>query len=163
MPNTSKPRQTSSNLPAAALVQDNVVRATCFGRATVVNSFAPSDQEKRDLQRLRWLAMRASLSGKPDMEQACYVLSGDPDQSVERIGETFFQGLAQHTRHTLTMYRPGAAELSGDEIWLLRLFRAYRSGDRINAQRMMAWHVKPAAQRWMRFLASRLTEELSQR
>ncbi|MEO0496818.1 MAG: hypothetical protein AAF141_05530 [Pseudomonadota bacterium] len=131
----------------------NVVRPACFGRAVQVQPVAISETERLTLDRLRWLAIRASLHGREDMDQACALLVGDANQSFERFGEMFFRGLAMHSRHRLRFHRPRATEMTDDEIWLLRLLRMYAQNDSAQAARMIAWHIPKGEQRWMRFLA----------
>jgi hypothetical protein len=138
----------------------NVLRPACFGRHVQTQLFELTDKERMDLDRLRWLAMRASLHGGENMDQACRVLASDKNQSFERFGEMFFHGLVRHSRHHMRLHKPRAKDLTGDEIWLVRLLRMYRHNDLEQAARMIAWHIPRYEQRWMRFLARGMADRI---
>lgn len=103
---------------------------------------------------MRWLALRARLRGRQDMDRACYLLAGCQNMSFERCGLLFFSALQHYSRHDLAMHRPAAKTLTRDEVWLLRLLDA--SPDAALYSRMIAWHIEPRAQRWMRYLGREL-------
>ncbi|MEO0635284.1 MAG: hypothetical protein AAFY73_01410 [Pseudomonadota bacterium] len=142
----------------------NVIHATCFGQAVRQTSFSINDQEAMTLDRLRWLAMRASLKGKPQDGAVYWAPARMLALSLTELGEMFFSALSRHARHRMVMYRPGAAELSNDEIWLMRLLRTFRHGDLVQARRMIAWYIggdmKPQVQALAENLARRLQTEV---
>ena len=114
----------------------------------------PDAAERLDLDRLRWLALRSQLAPKPDLERACFLLAGESGVSFERFAVAFFRGLAGAAAGSMVLYRPGARALSDDEIWLLRLVAAWRAGDEKGAAALVAWRVRPASRRWLRFLSA---------
>jgi len=121
-----------------------------------------SDRQRLDLDRLRWLAMRAQLAPKPDFERACYVLAGEPSASLERTSTAFFRGLIDHASAEMSFYRPGARTASDDELWLLRLVESWRTGEERLAAALVSWRVRPQARRWMRFLSARIAQSLDE-
>ncbi|BDA86095.1 hypothetical protein Sa4125_36370 [Aureimonas sp. SA4125] len=128
--------------------------------AAITRSFTPSVAERLELDRLRWLALRSLIAPKPDLERACFLLSGDPDVSLSRFSIAFFRGLSDKARREMVFYRPGAKAVSDDEIWLLRLAAAWRAGDESGARALIAWRVQPDAQRWLRFLSAGMVRML---
>lgn len=116
--------------------------------------------ERRELDRLRWLALRAQLAPRNDLERACYLLAGERDASLERYAAVFFHGLSAASTSDMTFYRPGASAISDDECWLLRLIAAYRRGEDAAAGALVAWRVAPHSRRWMRFVANGLVRAL---
>lgn len=113
-----------------------------------------------DLERLRWLALRSQLAPKPDLDRACFVLAGEPAVSLERYATAFFRGLCDNASGEMTIYRPGARGVSDDELWMTRMVDAWRGGETKLASALIGWRVRRPAQRWMRFLSSRMVEAL---
>ena len=147
-------------MAAALKNQSTVVAFPACPAAAVARSFVPTAAERIDLDRLRWLALRSLIAPKPDLERACFLLSGEPDVSLSRYSVAFFRGLADRARREMVFYRPGAKTVSDDEIWLLRLAAACRAGDDSGARALVAWRVQPDGQRWLRFLASGMVRML---
>jgi len=124
---------------------------------------ALSEAERRDLDLLRWLALKSALAPKPDLERACRLLAGDPRPSLERFAVAFFRGLSRKARRGMTFHRPGVEALSDDEVWLTRLIAAWEAGDAPAASALVAWRVRPDGRRWLRFLSDGLARALAER
>ena len=60
----------------------------------------------------------------------------------------------------MTVYRPGASQVSDDESWLLRLLAAWRLEQDAAAGALVSWRVRPQARRWMRFLSRGMVRAL---
>ena len=144
--------------PAAA--ETVLVFPRCPTRAGLAAAFMPSEAERIDLDRLRWLALRSLIAPKPDFERACFVLAGERDVSLSRFSVAFFRGLADKARRPMEFYRPGARAIGDDEMWLLRLVAAWRAGDEAGAGALVAWRVQRDGQRWLRFLSAGLVRML---
>ncbi|MEF2072503.1 hypothetical protein [Consotaella aegiceratis] len=127
-------------------------------RRTDVHSL--TDEERDELNRLRWMVMKSRLAPKPDLERACFLLAGEPEASLDRFAVAFFRGLECHARRRMNFYRPGAETVSDDESWLLRLLAAWRSNDEVGAGALIGWRVKSEGRRWMRFLSAGLVRGL---
>ena len=121
-----------------------------------------SETQRLDLERLRWLALRSQLAPKPDLDQACYVLAGQPAVSLDRYATAFFRGLCDNATGEMTIYRPGARAVGDDELWLIRLLDAWRGGEDKLAGALVGWRVKGSARRWMRFLSARMVKALDE-
>ena len=132
----------------------------CSTAARMIPTFELGAAERIDLDRLRWLALRSVITPNPDLERACFLLSGETDVSLARFANAFFHGLANKGRRSMDFYRPGAKTVGDDETWLLRLVAAWRKGDEAGACALIAWRVQPEAQRWMRFLSAGLVRML---
>ncbi|MFD2236635.1 hypothetical protein [Aureimonas populi] len=122
-----------------------------------------SEAQAVELDRLRWLALRARLAPKPDLERACFLLAGGQDGSLSRFSNAFFRGLADGAIREMCFYRPGTRRPSDDEIWLIRLVGAWRAGEEKAAAALVSWRVRPAQRRWMRFLSAGLVRALDGR
>ncbi len=154
-------------MPATALRVSNEAedrRVLTFPRCPTAERIAAARTldacERRELDRLRWLALRAQLAPRSDLERACYLLAGTRDVSLERYASVFFHGLSATSTSDMTFYRPGAVAVSDDECWLLRLIAAYRSGDQRAAAALVAWRIAPQSRRWMRFVSHGLVQAL---
>ncbi|MBO0905837.1 hypothetical protein [Jiella sonneratiae] len=119
-----------------------------------------SEEDRDRLNRLRWLALKSRLAPQPDVERACLVLSAQAEPSVEHLATIFFRALGEHATRELAIYRPGARHPSEDEVWLLRMLGAWRSRERKAGSALVAWRVKPAGRRWLRFLAEAVSARL---
>lgn len=147
---------------AAADVSTVLAFPRCATAERLAQPREPSDAERIDLDRLRWLALRAQLAPKHDLAEACYVLAGEPAASLDRYANAFFRGLCDNASGEMTLYRPGARLMSDDEIWLLRLVKAWRSGEERTAGALVGWRVRASARRWMRFLSSNMVRALDE-
>ncbi|MEM6696595.1 MAG: hypothetical protein AAF626_18180, partial [Pseudomonadota bacterium] len=59
------------------------------------------------------------------------------------------------------LFRPGTAELSFDEAWLVQLASALRRDDELSVRFLLHSRVGREHHRHMRFLLSRITEQFS--
>lgn len=135
-------------------VPDKVIAfPRCPTSARIAAAIALSADERIDLDRLRWLALRSLVSPKPDFERACFLLAGEAGVSLDRFANAFFRGLADKARRPMEFYRPGTRGVSEDEMWLIRLLAACRRSDEAGIRALVAWRVAPDGRRWLRFLA----------
>ncbi|WP_182085180.1 hypothetical protein [Aureimonas sp. ME7] len=143
---------------------DHDSRVLAFPRCPTAERMAASrllsSEQRTELERLRWFALRSQLAPRSDLEQACYILAGQPTASLDRLATVFFRGLRERASSEMVIYRPGAAAVSDDECWLLRLLAAWRSGQDTAAGALVSWRVEPSARRWMRFLSSAMVRAL---
>ena len=121
-----------------------------------------SAPERDELNRLRWLALESRLAPRPDVERACLLLASETNVSLERFGIAFFRALSDTASRGMSFYRPGARDLSDDEIWLMRLIGAWQAGEERAAAALIAWRVEPKSRRWLRFLSASLARTLFQ-
>ena len=119
-----------------------------------------STEEREELDRLRWFALRSRLAAKPDLERACFLLAGEANVSLGRYASAFFHGLAQRAHREMVFYRPGTRAVSDDEMWLVRLLAAHRGDHRALAIALVKWRVRPDGHRWLRFLSEHLAQAL---
>lgn len=116
--------------------------------------------ERDELNRLRWFALKSKLAPKPDLERACFLLAGEENVTLERYAIAFFHGLSGKAQRDMVFYRPGANQASDDEIWLLRVLAAWRAGNEAAAAALIAWRVRPEGRRWLRFLSAAFAQAL---
>ncbi|MCB8837685.1 hypothetical protein [Aurantimonas sp. VKM B-3413] len=134
------------------------------GRCPTAAATVPTlvEAERDELNRLRWLALKSRLAPRPDVERACLLLASEANVSLERFGIAFFRALSDTASRGMSFYRPGARDLSDDEIWLMRLVAAWRAGEERAAGALIAWRVEPKARRWLRFLSASLARTLQE-
>lgn len=151
-------------MAASALMQEPSANVVAFPGCPTSRRFSSqpvlSAEDRIDLDRLRWLALRSQLAPKPDLERACFLLAGEREVSFERFAITFFRGLSAAASTSMEMYRPGTPGLSDDEIWLMRLVAALKRGDGPAAGALVSWRVLPKGRRWLRFLAAGMVDGL---
>jgi hypothetical protein len=135
----------------------------CPTAARLADGHPVSAAERVDLERLRWMALRAQLAPRPDLERACFLLAGESGASFERFAICFFRGLDARSRRAMVFYRPGAKHLSDDEIWLLRLVSAWRRGEEKAASALVSWRVAEPGRRWLRFLSAGMVRTMDGR
>ncbi len=117
-------------------------------------------EEREELDRLRWFALRSRLAAKPDLERACFLLAGEANVSLDRYATAFFHGLAQRAHRQMVFYRPGTRAVCDDEMWLIRLLAAHRGERRAVASALVKWRVRSDGHRWLRFLSEHLAQAL---
>ncbi|WP_152047989.1 hypothetical protein [Aureimonas psammosilenae] len=134
----------------------------CPTSARLAERVDPSEAERIDLERLRWMALRSRLAPKPDLERACFLLAGETGVSFERFAIAFFRGLDSRASGAMVTYRPGARDLSDDEVWLLRLVSAWRRGEEKAAAALISWRIEPMSRRWLRFLSAGMVRAMGE-
>ena len=134
----------------------------CPTSGRLVQPHRLNETERMELDRLRWLALRARLAPRPNLERACFLLAGGTDVSLQLYSNAFFRGLAEHASREMVFYRPGTKVASDDETWLLRLVGAWRGGEEKAAGALISWRVREPQRRWMRFLSAGLTTALDE-
>ena len=114
------------------------------------------------LTTLRMTALRCRASARLDLFRACALLSmereGNPEVFADALIRTLGQGLGRSPR----FLRPGCAERTFDEEWLLALFLAIRDGDDASATFLLDSRIAPGARRSMGFLIGRLAKHLDE-
>ncbi len=112
------------------------------------------------VRRARVLLRQSQLKGRNDFDHACSLIAGDQSTTMERYAEAFFQGLQSFALRRLRFFPAKADTVSGDEMWVARLFMALRADDYTSAKYLMALRVAPVGHRRLLFLAERLAEFL---
>jgi len=119
--------------------------------------FAP--QERAVLELLRAAAARARCARQQDMFRACALLSMDRARSREAAADALARGLPQALGRAPVFYRPGTAETSFDEAWLMRLAASARTGDDASLAFGLKARVAPHLQRGTAFLLRAISEQ----
>jgi len=86
---------------------------------------------------------------------------GGDRANADKIGRVFMQMLGKHAARPMAFHKPGAAQVSHDEIWLLRLVDAVRRRDTSSVEALIGFRIT-ARERWrMRMLAIAFVDALS--
>jgi hypothetical protein len=112
------------------------------------------------VRQARVLLRQSQLRGRNDFDRACSLIAGDQSTTTERYAEAFFQGLRSFALRRLRFFPAKADTVSGDEMWMARLFIALRAEDYTSAKYLMALRVAPVGHRRLLFLAERLANVL---
>jgi hypothetical protein len=112
------------------------------------------------VRQARVLLRRSQLKGRNDFDRACSLIAGDQSTTVERYADAFFQGLRLFASRPLRFFPAKANTVSGDEMWIARLFVALRAEDYASAKYLMALRIAPLGHRRLLFLAERLADLL---
>lgn len=120
-------------------------------RPTGVAALPPADRPCLD--RIRSAAERSRSASHLDLYRACAMLSDGDALVTPGYAEALVRTLEQALQRRPRFYRPGNAEISFDEAWLMALLRALRTGDRDSATFLLHRRIRPAARRSVLFLA----------
>lgn len=89
---------------------------------------AAHDRDAR-LEVLRTQAARCRTAAHLDLHRACNLLTLDRDRAPVVFARALLRTLGQALGKRLVIHRPGSAEVSFDERWLLRVIERLESGD----------------------------------
>lgn len=113
------------------------------------------------LNRLRLLSLRCRAARRIDVFSACALLSLDRDEAAHAYATAFLRALPQALDRAPVFHAPGAAEISFDEAWILRLLQAIRTRQGDSIAFLIASRVRPCHRRQIAFLAKGLSEGLA--
>ncbi|WP_300061538.1 hypothetical protein [uncultured Roseobacter sp.] len=113
------------------------------------------------LNELRRVALKCRSAARTDLFEACAVLSQTPNVARDAFAEVLMKSLAQALGTAPVLHRPGVAEVSFDEAWLLRTITAAQADDRGSFLFLMRSRVPHAARRNLGFLILSLSERFT--
>jgi hypothetical protein len=121
-----------------------------------------TDKDYRRIQQLRRIAQKSMLCSSAELDQACLVIAGGGKESIESIGLALFGALGKYASKRLIMHSPLATSPSESEIWLCRMISSFETADTAEGRALVAWRIRPAGHRRVRFLAGLLADEFQQ-
>ena len=121
-----------------------------------------NDAEERFLDTLRRVGRQCRAKARQDLFKACAVLSCDTSVAVTAYAETLMRCLSQALGKTPVLHRPGEAEVSFDEAWLLRLASAIAHDDTASTNFLLRSRVHPHARRHCGFLMKSIVTKFDQ-
>ncbi|MGR3511929.1 MAG: hypothetical protein ACU0GG_04140 [Paracoccaceae bacterium] len=107
------------------------------------------------------MALKCRAQARADVFQACALLVTDKSQSMQAHAEALVQCLHEALPKRAVFYRPGTAELSYDEAWIMQLATALQNGDAFSVRFLLQSRVAPEHHRHIRFLVSRISNGFS--
>ncbi|RVV97437.1 hypothetical protein EKE94_12865 [Mesobaculum littorinae] len=114
------------------------------------------DAPRHALFHLRMAALNCRAAARLDLFRACQMLSLDRDAAATATAEALVRTLGQALHRAPRFYRPGSADISFDESWLVSLIGALQRGDDMSATFLLHSRVSPEARRSVGFLAAKL-------
>lgn len=114
------------------------------------------------LNSLRVVALECRVAAQMDLFKACALLSTQPDVARDAHARALIKCLRQVTSRTTTFYRPGTAEVSFDEAWLVQALSAIKRGDGDSFTFLVRSRVPREHQRLIGFLIRGISEQFSQ-
>lgn len=115
-----------------------------------------SDLDRPLLATIRIAALECRASARLDLFRACAMLGPDREAAAGMSLDALLRTLGQALGRTPRFYRPGTANLSFDERWLLSLLTALRRQDAHSATFLIHSRVPHHARRSVAFLAGRV-------
>lgn len=114
------------------------------------------------LEHLRVMALECRAASRADLFEACAILAVEKPKAREAHAKTLIRTLSQILGKAPRFHRPGVAELSFDEDWLLALSRAVRREDHDSIAFLLRSRVPHSARRSLLFLMSMVSENFRQ-
>jgi hypothetical protein len=107
------------------------------------------------------VGMQCRASRRTDLFEACATLSGDRSIARAAHADVLMRTLTQALQRPAVFHRPGVAETSFDEAWLIRLARALSQRDEGSAAFLLRSRVVPHARRNLAFLVAAVSDEFA--
>ena len=114
------------------------------------------------LNTLRILALECRSAARTDLFKACALLSNKQDTARDAHARALMKCLDQAVAKRSVFYRPGVAELSFDEAWLMRAIIAANDADGDSLCFLIRSRVPVQYQRTISFLIVGISEQFSQ-
>lgn len=110
--------------------------------------------------RLDWLravAGKCRCTARADLFRACAVLSVDRSAAAKAYAEALIRAMPSGR---MTFYRPGSADISFDESWLMALWDAADRGDDASLTFLLARRLPAHTRRQVGFLVANVSRQL---
>lgn len=123
----------------------------------------PRDLDAEEHARLATLRRYVALSRVDcgvDLDHMCALISAEKTVSARRYAVAFFRTLARTSTRRLTFHPIPSSRASDDEMWLLRLIHAYRTGDEVSAKALIGFRIRRDGRRLASFLARGLAQTI---
>ena len=131
-------------------------RIAPFPGAAATPRLRDLDPEDRALlEELRGYVRGAQLAGPLDLNRVCALI--DPGGAAD-YGRALIRALDATAGRRLVFHPRGARETGFDELWLVRLVRAFEEGDRPSARFLIGGRVPQTGRRLVAWLAAGLAE-----
>ncbi|MEL7090707.1 MAG: hypothetical protein AAFN94_03125 [Pseudomonadota bacterium] len=111
------------------------------------------------LNHIRMAAMGCRAAARVDLFEACALLTLDGETARRTFVSTFVKCLSDAVNKRIIWHRPGTAELSFDEAWVMRVFTAIRDEDRASLDFLLRSRVAPADRRYIGFLLNQISDQ----
>jgi hypothetical protein len=121
-----------------------------------------SGKDRRRIMRLRGIARKSLLCSSAELDQACLVICGSEEDTIESVGLALFGALGKYASRRLIIHNPSATSFSESEIWLSRVIASFETADTAEGRALVAWRIKPAGHRRVRFLTGLLADRFQQ-
>jgi hypothetical protein len=110
------------------------------------------DEWRRALNGLRITALECRVAARTELFIACALLAAEKDAARDAHARALLRCLRQAIRTNPVFFRPGSAEMSFDEAWLMRALMASKAGDSDSLAFLIRSRVAPQYQRQVVFL-----------
>ena len=110
------------------------------------------------LSHLRWVALGCRAAARVDLFKACATLALDRDVARQAHAEVLMRSLPQALGRLPVFYRPGVADTSFDEDWLLRIVDRHRASDAGSVAFLLRSRVPDHARRNLGFLIAQISD-----
>ncbi|MEL6643749.1 MAG: hypothetical protein AAFQ79_07435 [Pseudomonadota bacterium] len=114
------------------------------------------------LTQVRLAALECRAAARTDLFEACALLSNDRTVARSAHADALMKCLPQATGKPLRILRPGEAEVTFDEAWILALTGSLARSDSDSFAFLLRSRVAPWARRNIGFLLSSITDQFYQ-
>ncbi|MEJ6404968.1 hypothetical protein [Yoonia sp. 2307UL14-13] len=121
---------------------------------------APQFSADDRLEELRVTALRCRAAPRQDLFKACALLSTDPDVAQEAYARALVKSLRLALDRKVTFYRPGTAQMSFDETWVMRAITCAQQGDTDSFAFLIRSRVPHIYQRQIAYLINGVAHKL---
>ena len=109
------------------------------------------------LNHLRFVSLRCRAKPRASLFETCALLRADRFASLDAHAEALMRSLSEALGKPARLHKPGTAEMTFDEGWLLQLGRACGCGDDASCQFLLSSRIARENRRLIRFLMERIT------
>ncbi|MEK0165561.1 hypothetical protein VWX35_02280 [Phaeobacter sp. A36a-5a] len=117
------------------------------------------EQEYIALNTLRLAAMGCRAAARTDLFEACALLCVDGEDARRTYVDTFVKCLPEAMPRRIKWFRPGTAEVSFDEAWVMRCLSCVSAQDYDSLGFLLRSQIDPARRRYIGFLLGRISEQ----
>ncbi|MFV1441629.1 MULTISPECIES: hypothetical protein [unclassified Phaeobacter] len=117
------------------------------------------EQEYNALNTLRLAAMGCRAAARTDLFEACALLCVDGEDARRTYVDTLVKCLPEAMPRRIKWFRPGTAEVSFDEAWVMRCLSCVSAKDYDSLGFLLRSQIDPARRRYIGFLLGRISEQ----
>lgn len=113
------------------------------------------------LNHLRMSALDCRVAARTDLFEACALLSLDGEDAKRTFAVTFVKCFPNAANTQIRWYRPGVAEFSFDEAWVLRCLTSIANDDESSLRFLLRSKIATNDRRYIGYLLGQISEQFA--